>query len=104
MAKKALQFMTKTISALQARSQFGQILNRVTKSRERVMVTKKGEPTAVIMGIEEYLRLQGDTPPSLAALQAQAKKRGVADLTMEEIDAEIAAYRQEKRHKTPAKV
>jgi hypothetical protein len=35
-------------------------------------------------------------PESLTALQAQAKKAGTDTLTLEEIEAEIAAIRQEK--------
>jgi len=32
------------------------------------------------------------------ALQEESKKNGTAEMTMEEIDAEIAAYRREKRN------
>jgi prevent-host-death family protein len=62
--------------------------------RERFVVTKKGEPKAVILGIEEFLRSIVKTPKSLAALQEQAIKSGAVKLTLEEIEAEIAAVRR----------
>ena len=48
--------MTKQVPALTARTQFGQILQRVSRNGERFVVTKKGEPTAVILGVEDFLQ------------------------------------------------
>ena len=39
---------------------------------------------------------------ALKALQEDAKRKGLDKLTMDEINAEIAAYRQEKRRKLKA--
>lgn len=89
--------MTKNIPAFIARTQFGQILERVAKNNERFVVTKKGEAKAVILGIEDFLRATGETPESLAALQAEAHASGASKLTLEEIEEEIAAVR---RHPT----
>jgi prevent-host-death family protein len=94
MAKKAAAPVTKSIPALLARSQFGRILERVSRNRERFVVTKKGEATAVILGIEDFLQAVVKIPASMAALQEQAKKSGADKLTLEEIEAEIAAVRQ----------
>lgn len=88
--------MTKRIPALLARTQFGQIFDRVTRNRERFLVTKKGEAKVVIMSIEDYLRSIVKTPPSMAALQEQAKRSGADKFTFEEIQAEIDASRNEK--------
>jgi putative PIN family toxin of toxin-antitoxin system len=44
------------IPALTARTQFGQILRRVRQNNERFVVDKRGEPQAVIMSVQEYLR------------------------------------------------
>ena len=96
MPKKGKQPITKSVPALIARTQFGQILNRVAQNHERFVVTKKGEATAVILGIEDFLQTVGETPASLAALQEEAKKSGMANLTLEEIEAEINAVRQAK--------
>ena len=48
--------MTKIVPALTARTQFGQILRRVKQNKERFVVDKRGEPQAVIMSVEDYLR------------------------------------------------
>src|SRR5712664_1546357 len=96
--KSQSQSMTKSVSALLARTQFGQILDRVARNRERFVVTKNGEAKAVILSIEDYLRSVVKTPASMAALQEQAKRSGADKLTLEEIQAEIEAVRQAKAH------
>jgi prevent-host-death family protein len=93
---KGPQPMTKRVPAFIARTQFGQILDRVTQGRERFVVTKNGEAKAVILGIEDFLQAVVKTPKSLAALQKEAKKSGTAKLTLEEIEAEIDAVRRGK--------
>ena len=56
MPKKSVVPMTKRVPAFIARTQFGQILNRVAQNHERFVVTKKGEATAVILGVEDFCR------------------------------------------------
>jgi prevent-host-death family protein len=86
--------VTKNISALVARTQLGQILERVKKNKERFLISRKGEATAVILSIEDYLRNIVKQPEVLTRLQKQAKRAGTNKLTLEEIDAEIKALRQ----------
>jgi prevent-host-death family protein len=88
--------VTKSLPAFIARTQFGQILERVSTKHERFLVTKKGEAKAVILGVEDFLQAVVKAPESLAAIQEQAKKAGTDILTLEEIEAEIAAVRQAK--------
>ena len=97
MAARGKKLVTKSLPAFIARTQFGQILERVSANRERFLVTKKGEAKAVIMGVADFLQAIAKSPKSLAALQAQAKKAGTDKLTLEEIAAEIQAVRQAKR-------
>ena len=86
--------MTKSIPAFIARTQFGQILERVSRNRDRFLVTRKGEVKAVILGVEDFLEAVVKTPKSLVALQRQARRRGTDKLTVEEIEEEIAAVRR----------
>jgi prevent-host-death family protein len=86
--------MTKNIPAFIARTQFGQILDRVVNGNERFVVTKRGEAKAIILGIEDFLQATGETPASLSALQQQAQKSGASKLTLEEIEKEINAVRK----------
>jgi prevent-host-death family protein len=94
MATEKEQPMTKQVPALIARTQFGQILERVSQKGERFVVTKKGEAKAVILGVEDFLQAVVQTPASLAALQEQAKKSGASGLSLEDIEKEINAVRQ----------
>jgi prevent-host-death family protein len=86
--------VTKNISALVARTQLGQILERVKKNKERFLISRKGEATAVILSVEDYLRNIVKQPEVLTRLQKQAKRAGTNKLMLEEIDAEIKAFRQ----------
>jgi prevent-host-death family protein len=86
--------VTREISALIARTQLGQILERVKKNQDRFLISKNGEATAVILSVEDYLRNIVKQPEVLTRLQEQAKKAGTDKLTLEEIDAEIKAFRR----------
>src|SRR5919198_914132 len=97
--KKERVYMAKNVPAFIARTQFGQILERVAKNKERFLVTKKGEAKAIILGVEDYLRAVVKTPQSLSDLQKQAKKSGADKLTLEEIEKEINAVRRIKHKK-----
>ena len=86
--------VTKTVSALIARTQLGQILERVKKNQDRFLISKKGEATAVILSVEDYLKNIVKQPDVLTKLQKQAKKAGTNKLSLEDIDAEIKAFRK----------
>ena len=85
--------VTKSISALIARTQLGQILERVSKNKDRFLISKRGEAKAVILGVEDYLKNIVKQPEALTNLQKQAEKAGTNKLTLEEIDREIKAFR-----------
>lgn len=89
--------MTKKISALTARTQFGQIMNRAIERRERFLVDRRGEPAVIIMSVDDYLQTIAPEDIALKKLRDEAKRNGLDKLTMEDVDAEIAAYRGEKR-------
>jgi hypothetical protein len=86
-----------SISALSARSQFGQIMRRASgNKRERFVVGPRGEPTVVIMGIEDFLTTIAPEPEVLARIRAASRKNGTSSLSTAAIDREIAAHRREK--------
>ncbi len=89
--------MPKVVTALVARTQFGQIMRRAKTANERFVVDKRGEPQVIIMGIDDFLENMAPEPEVLAAIRAEAKRKGTDKLTMREIDREIATYRREKR-------
>lgn len=86
----------KVVSALAARTQFGQIMRRAHAGGTRFVVDKRGEPQVVIMGIRDFLKTIAPEKPVLAAIRAAARKNGKNKLSMREIDREIRAYRRER--------
>ena len=94
MEEKGIAGVTKVVPALTARTQLGQILQRVRDNQDRFLISRRGKAQAVIFSVEDYLRTVAKQPEAMTRLQEAAEKSGASKLTMEEIDAEIAAYRQ----------
>ena len=91
--------MPNVISALTARTQFGQIMERAEKRNERFIVDKRGAPTVIIMSVKDYINSVAPAPAWLKKAWAVSRRAGLNKLTMKDIDAEIRAYRQERRGK-----
>lgn len=89
--------MAKVIPALTARTQFGQILRRVKRNKERFIIGRRGEAQAVIMGVEDYLRNFAKRPKALAEIQDAAAAQGLDKLSLREINLEIRRYRRSRR-------
>lgn len=92
--------MPNVISALTARSQLGQIMRRAKENNERFVVDRNGEPQVIIMSVNDFIRTIAPPPEVLKEIWAESKRKGLNKLTMREINAEIAAYRREKRKKS----
>lgn len=86
----------KVISALAARTQFGQIMRRARLEQTRFVVDRRGEPQVVIMGIKDFLNTIAPETKVLAAIRAEARKKGKNKLSAREIDREIRSYRRER--------
>lgn len=50
--------MEKTVSAYEARRNFGKVLNDVAGKGDRIVVEKHGEPVAVVVPVEVYKQWQ----------------------------------------------
>jgi prevent-host-death family protein len=91
--------ISRMVSALTARTQFGQILKRAGQNKERFVVGKRGEPQVVIMGIEEYVKNFATPLPVVEEIRQEAKAKGLDKMTMREIDREIKRFRRERKQK-----
>ncbi len=89
--------MDRRVDAHIARTQFGQIMNRAVENNERFIVDRRGEPAVVIMSVEDFIKTVAPPPKWLEKSWVSAKQRGLDKLTPQEIDAEIKAYRREKK-------
>src|SRR6266566_1750885 len=50
---RKLASTTNVVSAVEARTQFGQLLRRVKKNNERFVIDRRGEPQAIIMSLDD---------------------------------------------------
>jgi prevent-host-death family protein len=89
--------MTRKISALTARTQLGQIMNRAVENNDRFLVERNGEPAVLILSVADYVRTLAPPPDWLEKSWDSAKRHGLDKLTRKEIDAEITASRYARR-------
>lgn len=83
------------ISALQARSNFGKLLNRLDKEQRSILIEKRGTPRAVLLSIREYMKLAAPEPEILRLIGENSKRRGTDKLTSKQIDRVIRAARKQ---------
>lgn len=89
--------MTRKITAVAARTQFGQIINRAVDHDERFLVERNGEPVVLIRSLTDFVKTLAPAPNWLKDIQNNAKRHGLDKLTTDDIDAEIAATRRDRR-------
>jgi len=96
--------MPKIITALTARTQFGQILRRASRKQERFVVNRRGQPGVVIMGVKDFLTTLAPQPEVLRAIRAEARRKKLSRLANKQVEREISAYRRERKlENAPAK-
>ena len=66
--------MVASISAMQLRASIGDVLNRIQYRGERVVVERKGEPVAAIIGVADLRRLETLEAERELELVAMAKE------------------------------
>jgi prevent-host-death family protein len=84
------------ISALHARSNFGQLLRRVEKDRRGLVIEKRGTPRAILLSIKDYVRLASPEPEVLGAIGEESKRKGTHTLTSRQMDRIVNAARVRK--------
>jgi hypothetical protein len=94
-----------SLTTAEARSKLGQIIRRASgKNPERFLIGLRNGPQAVVLGLEDYLELIAPKPDILAQMHAISVANGTDKMTMDEIDAEIAAWREEERMANAASI
>src|SRR5271154_2978927 len=86
------------VTALVARTQFGQIMRRAKNGKERFIVDRRGEPQIIIMGIQDYLKTIAPPRPAVAAIREAAVRNGTSKMTMAEINRIIRKVRKERKN------
>jgi prevent-host-death family protein len=93
--------MTRKISALTARTQLGQIMDRAVENNDRFLVERNGEPAVLILSVTDYVKTFAPPPNWLEKSWDSAKRHGLDKLTAKQIDVEIAAARRDRRKPKP---
>lgn len=84
----------------EARAKLAAILDSAIKSNERTVITRNGEPAAVIMSIDDYesmnetLDILADPELTAYLLDYQANPELEPSYTLEEVKAELEARRK----------
>jgi hypothetical protein len=61
------------------------------------VVGRRGEPSVIIMSVQDYMNTFAPPPEELKAMQATAKRNGTNKLTPGQIDRLISAARKEQK-------
>jgi prevent-host-death family protein len=93
---RAAKSQASVISALRVRAHFGEVLRRVEKERRSVVIEKRGTPRAVLLSLQDYVRLAAPEPEVLRAIGEDSKRNGTDTLTSRQIDRVIQTARAKK--------
>jgi prevent-host-death family protein len=85
------------VSALNARSSFGRLLQRVDVEHRSLIIAKRGKPTAVLLNIRDYVKLAAPEPEILKIIGNEAKSSRKNALTSSQIDEIVKRTRAEKK-------
>lgn len=94
---KKMKSASRVISALTARSQLGQILEEVDKEHRSFVIEKRGSPKAILLGIQDYIRLAAPEPEILKSLGEASTRRGTDKLSAAQVNSVIKAARASRR-------
>ena len=84
------------VSALRARTNFGNLLRQVEDERRSLVIEKRGTPRAVLLSIRDYVRLAAPEPEVLKIIGEESKAKGTDNLSSQQIDRIIRATRAKK--------
>ena len=84
------------VSALRARTNFGELLRQIEEEHRSWVIEKRGTPRAVLLSIRHYVRLAAPEPHVLKAIGEDSKGKGTNALTSWQIDQLIKKARARK--------
>jgi prevent-host-death family protein len=88
---------TIVVSALSARSNFGELLRRIDLERRSLVIEKRGTPAAVLLSIRDYVKLAAPEPDVLKVIGEEAKQNSTSSLSSRQIDQIIKATRAQRK-------
>jgi prevent-host-death family protein len=85
------------VSPLRARSNFGSLLRRVEDERRTFVIEKRGAPKAILLSIQDYVRLASPEPDVLRMIGEESKRKSTDKLSSRKIDRVIKAARSQRQ-------
>lgn len=82
---------TSTITTIEAKEDFSELINRVAHSKERVILTRRDKEVAVLISMEDFELLQASQNKSdlQDAVESLKDVRHYGAITLEQLKAEI---------------
>jgi prevent-host-death family protein len=90
---------SKTVSVLNARSNFGKLLDQVDKEGQSLIIEKRGSPRAILLSLRDYVRLAAPEPEILRLIGEESERNGTDKLSSAEIDRVIKAARADRKRR-----
>src|SRR6266568_1463388 len=88
------------VSALRARTTFGNLLRRVEEESRSLVIEKRGTPRAVLLSLRDYVKLAAPEPEVLRIIGEESKRKGTSALTSRQIDQVIRSARARKKRRS----
>ena len=82
------------VTALDARANFGKLLQRVEEEGRSLVIEKRGSPRAVLLSIRDYVRLAVSEPEVLRIIGEESRSKKTNRLSARQIDRVIQATRK----------
>ena len=101
--KKAAKTTTNVVSALTARTQFGQIMRRASAKNERFVVDRRGEPSVIIMSVKDYMETFAPEPEWLSKIRARSTAHGTDKLSLAQINGIVREVRKSRAKQTTSR-
>jgi prevent-host-death family protein len=84
------------VSALRARTNFGNLLQRVEDERRSLVIEKRGTPCAVLLSVRDYVRLAAPEPEVLRIIGEESEVDKLSSQQIDKIIKEARARRTKR--------
>ena len=88
---------TVVVSALNARANFGKLLDQVDDESRSLVIAKRGKPKAVLLSIRDYVKLAAPEPEVLRVVGEESVRNGTDKLSSRRIDQIVKATRAQMK-------
>ncbi len=85
------------VSALNARANFGKLLDQVDKEGRSLVIQKRGTPRAVLLSVRDYVRLAAPEPEVLRVIGEESVRKGTHKMTPSQVRRIIKDTRRTKK-------